>query len=131
MNGLATLLMALGGGSLLGSIITAVATFRVNRASSVKILAEAGEVSKRTALAEAEKALLFSDGRYAKLEQDYTRCSTRLDGVQGTLEALLEAVDAIFARVQPNNGHEVTVTVTGAEIGTVRSAVREARRHLN
>lgn len=131
MNGLATILMALGGGSLLGSLITAAATFRVNRASSVKILAEAGEVSKRTALAEAEKALVFSDGRYSKLEADYTRCSTRLDSVHGTLEALVEAVDAIVARVHPVNGHEVTVTVTASEIGTVRSAVREARRHLN
>lgn len=130
MNGLATLLMALGGGSLLGSVITAIATFRVNRASSVKILAEAGEVSKRTALAEAEKALTFSDGRYAKLEKDYTRCSTRLDGVFSTLDALIEAVDALIAGVQPNNGHEVTITVTAAEIRTVRSAVREARRHL-
>lgn len=127
MSTFAAILIGLAGGALPAALVAGFFTFRVNRATAVKIVAEAQAVSKRTALAEAEAALEFSNRRFSALEQDCTKCNDRLDGARRSIDALIEAVDALMARVQPTNGHEVTITVTGAEVATVRGAVREAR----
>jgi hypothetical protein len=126
----AAILIGLAGGALPAALITGFFTFRVNRATAMKVMSEATEVSKRTAVAEADAALKFADRRISGLEEDCDKCHQRLDGVTKSLDAVIEAVAVLMARVRPSNGHEVTITVTGTELAAVRGAVREARRHL-
>ena len=100
-------------------------------AERIALLAEV----ERKAYAAAEES---ANRRYAALEEDYDRCrgdvaELRHDNAElrSAVEPLIEAIAAIMARVTPSNGTDVNLTVTGAEIATVRTAVREARRHLN
>jgi hypothetical protein len=83
---------------------------------------------ERKAYASAEAA---ADRRYGNLEKDYEKCRAGLQELKDSVGPLIDAIEAIMARVVPLNGHDVTVTVTGAEIATVRAAIREGRRHLN
>lgn len=125
MNYVVAIFISAGGASVIGAIIGALATFRVNRASSVKLLVESQQIAQKTALESAAES-------YTMLHRDYERCNIRLDDVRRTLEPLIEAVDAMISRMAAVNGRdEVTVTVTPGEIATVRGALREARRHLN
>src|SRR6184192_144289 len=112
MNYLVAIFISAGGASIVGAIIGAVATFRVNRASSVKLLAESQQIAQKTALESAAEA-------YSILHREFERCNTRLDDVRATLEPLIEAVDAMIARIAPVDDQAVTVTVTPAEVATV------------
>lgn len=138
MSVLAMILIGLAGGALPAALIGGFFTFRVNRATAVKIIAETSkaqeetrQIARNVAVIEAEKAILLADRRAEQAEKECTRCWTRVDEVVESLDAVIVAMSAIMARVEPNNGHDVTVTMTRNEIATVRAAVREARRHLN
>lgn len=124
MNQLVTILVSSGGASILGALIAAAAMVSVNRSNAAKLLAEAQQVSQKTALDSVNAS-------NKRLEADCQRCNDRLDAMRRSVEPLIDAMGAIVARVTPVNGHEVQVTMTGLEIATVRTGLQEARRHLS
>lgn len=100
------------------------AAAKKTEADRLALLAEV----ERKAYAAAERS---ADKRYAALEKDYGRVTQRLDALRDAVGPMIDAIDAIMAGIRPSTGNEVTITVTNAEIATVHTSVREARRHLN
>lgn len=104
---------------------------------------EKAKQEREAALKELErKAYLWSEEaatrRFKDLTDDYERCRTEVAKVRNdgnemrlSIAALVEALDAIMSRVIPKNGDDVLVTVSSDEISTIRSALRDTRRHLH
>lgn len=103
--------LAAGGGSVLGGIVTAVVTFRKERAQSVSILAEAQQVAQKTALDSASAA-------YSVVKAQCDECTARLDTVERKTEALIVAVETQLEDDTPQNR------------AAVRAAVWEARHAI-
>lgn len=94
------------------------------------------EAERLALLAEVERkayaaAEASADKRYATLERDYERCAAELFELRNVIEPVLDAIDVIMTGIQPSIGDDVTITVTKADIITVRGSLRTARRHLN
>lgn len=118
MNVVATVLLALATGTLPSAAIAGFFMFRVNRATATKVLAEAEDISKKTALSQAEAALKFSDVRFTNLEKDYQKvekscnsCLQKLERMErrderrdriedALIDAIMEAIPLLDANAE-------------------------------
>lgn len=90
-----------------------------------ELLAKARNQAQRAAIESSKQ-------RYDELDKAYNRTSHRLWELQEATAALIDVVDTMVSRMRPsNNVDTVIVQVTPAEYLAARTAIREARRHLN
>lgn len=78
MTVLSMVLLALAGGTVPSAAIAGFFMFKVNRATAIKVLAEAEDVSKTTAIAEARAAIDFAHEAYQAVKRDCDDCKKRL-----------------------------------------------------
>ncbi|WP_159234779.1 hypothetical protein [Mycolicibacterium vanbaalenii] len=83
-----TILLALAGSAIPSSLIAGFFMFKVNRATATKVIVEAEEISRRTALAEAKAALEFSTDRFRNLEGDFLKVKKDCSSCQEELRKL-------------------------------------------
>lgn len=138
MNVFATILIAIASSTIPSAAIAGLFMFKVNRAQAVKVLAEAEDISKKTALSEAEAALKFNTERFSNLAKDYEKveqkCSScmeklkkmerrdeRRDRIEDALiEAWLEAIPLLPADAEQT-----------AKLRAAAEAARVAKRELD
>jgi hypothetical protein len=145
INYLAAAIIALVSGTGGWATLQLVINRRGRKAEAGRLEAETEAKKKEAAKTEAERLALLSeverkayaaaemsaDKRYSTLERDYDRCTVALNELRNVIEPVLDAIDVIMAGIQPSIGDDVTITVTKADIITVRGSLRTARRHLN
>lgn len=108
MNVLATILIALATGTLPSAAVAGFFMFKVNRATAVKVLAEARDVSHKTSLAEAEKLVEFNNQRFQALKESCDSCLSKLERMEARdarrdriedalIDAVIEAIPLLPA----------------------------------
>ena len=114
------------------------------KAAAAKEEAEAEVRRREAAKAEAERIAFLQEierkayaaaeasqaRRYSTLEQDYNDCRSGLRELRDAVRPLITILDAIMARIWPQEGQDVSISVTYAEAVTVRRALEEAHRHV-
>jgi chromosome segregation ATPase len=130
---------AIGGSGLLQHFLTKAQREADNqlKAQEADQSREIAETNKRDILAQAQiaaqqAALDSSDERYNNLKGDYDETRKSLKDLRYATETLIDVVDTLVSKMRPDNGEQIiSVTVTAAEYLAARSAIREARAHLN
>jgi uncharacterized protein HemX len=127
-----------GGWSLLQFVLTRTgrkAEMARHQAETERIQREA-ENNRQSILSAAQitaqkAALDSSEQRYKELRQDYDSTRFVLKELRIATEALIDVMDTVIGQMRPQNETDiVVVTITSAEYLAARTAMREARHHL-
>lgn len=94
------------------------------------------EIDRRELLAKAQAtaqraALESASHRYKELDQAYEKCRTGLSDLSQATSLLIDAFEKILHRLRKNGGDErYSADLNTSEVGEIRRAINEARRHL-
>lgn len=105
-------LLALAGGTVPSAAIAGFFMFRVNRATAVKVLAEAEDVSKQTAINEARAAIGFAHDAYESVKRDCNDCKDRLAKAEERMVRSEERMHISEERMVLSEQRERRVTAT-------------------
>lgn len=118
MNVLGTILISLAAGALPTALITGFFMFKVNRAQATKLLAEAENVSRNTALDEAKAAVEFSHKAFESVKEQCLACQERLSLTEERLQRSEQRMHLSEERMLESERRERRV------LATLRAIVR-------